>query len=159
MPAALTRFENSFLAEPTSGCWLWEKGYSNKGYGKFSLGLKTIGAHRASWMLYRGEIADGLFVCHKCDNRGCVNPDHLFLGTQVENMEDAARKGRLDWFGTPRENLRKGSDHPTSVLTEEDVREIKSMSEVSGHRLAETYGVSATVIYNIRKGISWKHVN
>ena len=84
------RFENKYIPEPNSGCWLWVAGRMSNGYG----GVMGNGAHRTSWELYRGAIPEGLSVLHKCDVKICVNPDHLFLGTQADNLADMRGKNR-----------------------------------------------------------------
>ena len=77
-----------------SGCWVWTGANNGLGYGVMRLGLKQVYAHRFSYEQFVSPIPDGLCICHKCDNPRCVNPDHLFLGTQKDNMQDCSRKGR-----------------------------------------------------------------
>jgi HNH endonuclease len=89
------RFMEKVIPEPNSGCWLWTAGCNNKGYGDFDVGVREVSAHRFSYELFKGPIPKGMFVCHKCDVPSCVNPEHLFLGDQRANLQDASKKGRL----------------------------------------------------------------
>lgn len=139
------RFHRSYMPDPNSGCWLWERSVRPNGYGVFMMehGKQCVGAHRASWMIHNGDIPDGLFVCHKCDVRSCVNPNHLFLGTHAENIMDASRKGRMKGW--------------KAILSESDVAEIR-MSKAGRKELAARYGVRPCTISDIRSARSWRRV-
>ena len=145
----------------TNDCWLWT-GVVNKvhGYGTFTFKYGRFRAHRVAYEIWVGKIPDGLCVCHKCDNKICCNPDHLFLGTYKENNQDCARKARHQ----------HGITHHRCKLTEDDIREIRRLYkptkpqgriqpfENSRGDLAEKFGMSPTHIYQIATRKSWKHV-
>jgi len=131
------------------------------GYARVWIYPKIEYAHRVAWKLAYGEIPEGLHVLHHCDNPPCCNPKHLFIGTPKDNAQDRASKGRGNNVGV------KGTDHPLSKLTEDDVKEIKrtykpgtsgKSSPYSVNGLAKTYGVASSLIHRIIKGISWPHI-
>lgn len=137
------------------GCWEWQRSLSNAGYGQLMMpDHRPQTAHRLSWIFAYGEIPDGLFVCHHCDNRKCVRPEHLFLGTQKDNMSDAARKGRVKGPGLA------GEAHGNSKLTDETVREIRTR-HADGEtqmEIAKSIGVRQATISRIILRQSWAHV-
>lgn len=142
------RFAEKHVPIPDAGCWLWTAAVDGKGYGAFRM-EKMEQAHRASWLLHHGPIPDGMCVCHKCDTPLCVNPSHLFLGTNLDNMRDRDRKGRAA--------KRDGEKCGTSKLTEADVMAIRVAGGL--HReIAASFGVSRETVGEIRRGVTWKHV-
>jgi hypothetical protein len=80
--------------DKTTSCWIWTHSTNKFGHGMFSFQGKTLGAHRFSFQLHNGNISNGFYVCHSCDNPACVNPNHLWLGTASDNMQDMIKKGR-----------------------------------------------------------------
>lgn len=130
-----------------AGCWLWNAAKSKHGYGSFCVLGKTFRAHRISWVIKNGDILDNLFVLHKCDNPSCVNPEHLFLGTQKDNIIDCVNKGR---------NAR-GNVHPKSKLTNEQVLKIKALkNKCTAIAIARIFGVDRSTINQIHRGQIWK---
>ena len=149
----LDRLLDSVHPVPESGCWIWMKAIIPRlDYGCLRLNGKTTYAHRWAWEITNGPIPDGLCVCHHCDVRNCVNPDHLFLGTRLTNYRDMIQKNRS--------NQARGSRVNTSKLTEEDIINIRlrlQKKELVAN-LAEEYNVTKGHIYHIRDKISWKHI-
>jgi len=138
-----------------TGCWDFTGSKDLKGYGKLWDGNTMRSAHRISFIEYKGSIPDGLFVLHKCDNPGCINPDHLFLGTHNENMEDMRKKGR-----SCTEKRLCGSRNFNSKLSENDIPKIKKrlLNGESCKKIAESYSVDRTTISFIKNGTTWKHL-
>jgi hypothetical protein len=148
---AIERFMDKVMPVPEAGCWLWIGAAKPTGYGNFYMDRAYVSAHRASYFLHKGEIPAGMLVMHKCDTPSCVNPDHLMIGTQQENIGDMFGKGR----GRP--NPSKGEGNPRALLTENDVRAIRASSD-STMALASQYGVAYHTVWHARKGLSWKEV-
>lgn len=140
----------------TDGCWEWTAARLPTGYGVFGVeGNDIRAAHRVSWLIHYGEVPEGMLVCHHCDNRGCVNPTHLFLGTDADNMHDMIAKGRARPTGP------KGVANASAKLTEEDVVTIRNRyasRQVYQYQLAAEYGVSQPVIGSVVLRKTWKHV-
>lgn len=165
--------EHNSIPEPNTGCWLWMGSVGTDGYGVVKANGATIGAHRVSWASCYGPIPPGLFVCHRCDNPPCVNPAHLFLGTQADNMADRRRKGRNALCGAkgdkngmrkhPERRARlKGSAASGAKLSETQVAEIRGLlnNGVKQAAIAHHYGVTPSTVSRIRtqgRG-GWSHV-
>lgn len=134
-------------------CWPWLAGHYPYGYGCIYLATKKRmePAHRASWMIHFGPIPNRMHVLHKCDNPECVNPRHLFLGTNNDNVQDKMRKGRLD----PRD----GENNGRSILTKDqvvEIRELYAMGDLTQQELGEYYDVHQTQISRIVRHQHWQ---
>lgn len=132
-------------------CWTWEANRNLRNYGTFAINRNMFQAHRVAFMLEREDPGDE-WVLHKCDNPPCVNPDHLYLGTPSDNMQDAWDRGRKN---------ATGSKNPHSVLTEPVVAEIKARLEdgEQQNELAEEYGVGKPTVNDIANERTWTHVD
>lgn len=140
-----------------NGCWNWTGARSTTGYGQIGVGVRGQGllhTHRAAWLVTHGELPDGMFVCHKCDNPLCINPDHLFLGTHADNMRDMWRKRR----GA------KGDRLPHTKLTDAQVQDIRARYVLkygppkrggrrsNARELAAEFGISETYVSQLVHG-------
>lgn len=134
-------------------CWEWIGMTISTGYGAYHVapGIRAM-AHRYSYELHHGPIGKGLFVCHRCDNRLCVNPRHLFCGTQRQNVADMLDKGRGNWRGM------KGTDNHQAKIDPDVVRAIRTSSDTA-QTAAEQYGLSKSLIYAIRQRRLWRHID
>lgn len=133
----------------TDTCWNWIGAIQKGGYGTIELNYHSLKAHRVSYEIHFGQIPKGRFVCHHCDNRRCVNPNHLFLGNPSINGADAASKDRMPF----------GNRHIWSKLKESNIPFIRSalrFKTATGPELARKFGVHHTVIYHAARGITWK---
>lgn len=137
------RFDCKWVLDPETGCWEWTAARNSKGRARFRVGDRLEAASRVAWTLYRGPIPAGLWVLHTCDNGGCVNPDHLYLGTRADNARDATERGR--W---------------ASVLSPSDVRLIRELdrSGISRVKIARRLGVARGTVRFVLAGHTWRHV-
>jgi hypothetical protein len=150
------RFLSKVTPVPFCGCWLWLGAIQvDTGYGRFGMPGNTVDyAHRASWRIFIGEIPARTLVCHECDVRSCVNPQHLFLGTYSDNMQDASRKGRVI---LPVANFASSDAHQVAKLTNDQVRAIRS-SALGAVELAKMYEVGRRAIWAARTGKTFRDV-
>lgn len=133
-------------------CWVWTGSKNQGGYGQFRIEGKTLKAHRWSYAFHKGPIHDDLHICHKCDNRPCVNHNHLFPGTRLDNMRDCAQKGRRP--------IMRGELNGRKKLTEIQVLDIRSRTYYYGLMavLSREFNVTSVLISKIRNRGLWKHV-
>lgn len=142
--------------QKTESCWNWIGLTNNKGYGIINRhhSHRMTVASRVSWEIHRGPIPEGIFVCHHCDNPLCVNPDHLFLGSQTDNMRDCVKKGRLNVAD------HRGKQNPFSKLTDSDIRCIRSLANsLTQQAIADRFGIKQCHVSKIVLRQSWNHVS
>ena len=135
-------------------CWEWQAS-TESGYGRIGINGKLILAHRLSWHIHNGKIPDKTCVLHKCDNRLCVNPTHLFLGTRLDNNKDRQAKGRSS--GGRNGGGHAGETNGRAKLTLAQVQKIRSLLNIgsSGASIGRQYGVTKETIYAIKHGRNW----
>lgn len=132
-------------------CWIWQ-GHLHHGYGRFSIKCKSYIASRAAYILFKGKIPDKLYVCHSCDNPACVNPEHLWLGTDKDNAQDSVIKGRNYY--------KKGENHPKAILKNEQVIIIKNKlkNKETITKISKEMNIAFETVKSIKKGKIWKHI-
>lgn len=148
LPLTQERIKKRVEVDHSTGCWNWSGVLHKQGYGMIRSGRTQHLTHRASYTVFKGDIPQGMFVCHRCDNRRCVNPDHLFLGTVQDNQLDMKNKGRSVF----------GERCSTAKLKEADVLKILSMknSGMTGRAIAKAFNVSPSLVCMIAKGKVWQ---
>ena len=133
--------------DPATGCWNWTHDFHQMGYGVVNHGRARERAHRASYREFVGEIPSGMLVCHRCDNRRCMNPEHLFLGTHKDNTRDMVKKDRH----------MAGERHHNAKLTAEQVADLRA-DQRSYRAIAMDLGISPLTVGQIKRRESWRHI-
>lgn len=128
----------------TGECWVWNKSVASSGYGQIRLNYKNLRANRASYMVFKGEIPDGMVIRHTCDNKLCINPEHLILGSCKQNSQDMVERDRQA----------KGERNGRCKLSESDVQAIKD-SKLSYSQLAKQFGISKGHAHRVKNGVAW----
>lgn len=146
-----------FLQKVSMGdCWEWKASKYPNGYGMFKANYGVTGAHRFSYEWHIGKIPEGMCVLHSCDNRACVNPGHLFIGTKKDNTHDMMRKGR---FRYKKPKVMRGMESPSAKISDLSVQRIRLVGRVISQReLGKIFGVGQQQISRILKNERWQHV-
>lgn len=133
-----------------SGCIEWTGAIDSSGYGSIRVGKSIVSVHRYAYEKLVGIIPDGFCVLHKCNNPKCSNPDHLYLGTHLDNMVYKSKCGRVDTVG---------ENNPNASLTEQKVKEIKDLTRYCGDKtIADIYHIHVKTVGKIRRGVLWSNV-
>lgn len=140
-------FNSKWKLSQNGECWIWQASIRSDAYGQFHIKRRPLAAHRAAYLLFKGDLQFSLQVCHTCDVPRCVNPEHLYLATPQENSADMVAKGRSQ----------VGEEHHQAKLTEEAVLAIRASSVGSEH-IARRYGVDGSLIRRIRRNEIWRHI-
>lgn len=145
--------ENRFWARvrKSDDCWEWTSGFDHFGYGRMHVKGSVVDVHRLSWALANGPIPEGMCICHKCDNPPCVNPSHLFLGTDADNIHDRDAKGRTQ----------RGMRRTSAKLSDGDVIEIRRAyadGEGNQHELGRSFNVTQQTIWSVVHRVTWTHI-
>lgn len=141
------------------GCWEWQAHRSPAGYGQVWLDGTNVGAHRVAYQLTNGPIPEGMLVRHKCDNPPCVRPDHLEIGSVIDNYDDMVGRGRRNVSRSATSRYVRGDTHPSSRLTTETVRAIReavATGKATQTEMARAHGVTVQAIHRIVRGLVWK---
>jgi hypothetical protein len=147
----VARFYQKVKIGKADECWEWQGAIVQNGYGQIgNNGSKAYYAHRISYELHKGPIPEGMFVCHSCDNKRCVNPNHLWVGTASDNMRDAVSKGLI--------RPRRGENSPRAKLTDSIVAQLRS-GEVTASDVARMTGVTYEAARYAKVGRTWRHLN
>ena len=155
-----------FGVQKTKSCWNWIKANRGNGYGAIRINKKTYNTHRISWIIHFGQIPNHLCVLHTCDNRKCIKPTHLWLGTKTDNNRDMFKKGRnhnlRNYLKKYPEKIARGENSGNSKLTEKQVLEIRRLWEkkivLTKYELAKIFQVDEGNIRGILKRLYWKHI-
>ena len=140
----------------STGCWMWMGKKDEQGYGVIDIQGKHKKVHRIAWELTYGPIPARMLVCHKCDNTSCVNPDHLFLGTQKDNMQDCARKGRTNPHINPLNQSGEKNNFAKLTRTQvEEIRVMKNTTELTQRSIAKIFGISDSQVGRIITRENW----
>lgn len=140
-----------YSAPAKNGCRLWLGSLNHSGYGQLRCKSKQYLTHRLAWVIRHGKVPEGLCVLHRCDNRACTNPDHLFLGTHADNVADMVAKGRSRYRSAV------GEKNGNSKLTAEAVSAIRA-DQRSGRQIAAEYGCSQMLVSMVKRRRVWAHV-
>jgi hypothetical protein len=148
MTDLLRRFEENYIPEPNSGCWLWTAAVSNRGYGQFYVGSRRVEqSHVAAYQMFIGSIPEGHIIRHRCDTPACVNPQHLLTGTHRDNA--------LDRESRKRRKPPRGTINGRCKLSESDILAIRESTEKT-NKLATRYGIAPAYVRAIKTRRSWR---